>query len=276
MNAGEESRAAVHAAALLGVPVEDAGRLQPLRQGLRSRALFVTPEGLEHRFRARSHRVVVKLYKGDGRSEGSLGYQRFHGHDFARVPELAGHPRIQKSLEGGRDPVAGPYAVLGYIAGEELGVHLEAGVPQRFLRRALHAVLVDLWIPLWDAGLRFKDCHPGNFIVGTDGELHLIDAEQMRKSVAEHLGGCGWSVRYRHEAQALRRLPGLLERLVAAAPQGRGVKGLRRQLKAQLVALSLPERLAELGRGGAGPEAALRATDQLIERLTGGEDHDLR
>jgi len=259
------------AAGILGISPIQADQLIELRHGARTRTLFATPAGLAHRFGNRAPRVVVKLYKGDGSTTGSHEYLTYHAGHFHQMPALHQSSSIQKSVTADVHTVHGesfPYAVLEYIEGEELADLIEAGSLN--LDRAaklIQQILVDIWIPLWDAGLRFKDCHPGNFIIGPSDRVYMIDTEQMRKDAAELLTAPGdWRQRQTHEESALSRLPGLLSRIKASTQADRSESAVREFIKFGIKFMEINQHFSRLGRGGnrADAELSARALSELI------------
>jgi hypothetical protein len=258
------------AARLLSVVPPDLGNFVPFRTGARTRAVLATAPRVVHRFADEAPQVVAKLYKGEGTSSGAIAYQDYHRDWFHKLQALTSNPYVQRSLEGGRMPGVGPYAVLEFVPGIELSEVLDtATLDAASARSIVTDVLREIWIPLWDAGLRFKDCHPGNFVYRPDGATVMIDTEQMRKDADELLHRPqSWTQRDRHEAQGLARLPKLLQRIISATGPGRGESAVLRDVRAALDATELPDRLAGLGRvPGAGP-AAMTAVDDLLGRLT--------
>lgn len=248
-----DSRMRALAAALLGVDPLDAGGLIELRRGLRTVALLATPPGQTHAFSAECGRVLVKFYKGDWSTAGGRQYHAFHAAHSRQLEVLSGNNRIQRSLAAGIFEKAGsrhPYAILEYIPGTDLADRL--GRRNMDLASAcdiLRDILLEIWIPLWSGGLRFKDCHPGNFVVAEDGRVCMIDAEQMRKDAMEIIHSpSDWTQRNRHEEAGLRRLPGLVTRLICSARQKDSVSSVNRAARDILHRSRLPEALRELGR----------------------------
>ena len=260
----------VLAAKILGVDPARADILIELRRGARTIGLFATPAGLAHGFGA-SRQVLVKLYKGDGSTAGNEEYRTYHGLHFQRTAAMTGNPHIQQSLAAGIDCSSGvphPYAILEYIPGMELADIIEAGrltVPEAI--RIFDHIMMKIWIPLWSAGLRFKDCHPGNFIVQAGGSVFMIDTEQIRKDVAEflHTPEC-WQKRDRHEELGIQRLPGLIVRLIRSARPDCKEGTMDREVRRLLADIRMPAHLHGLGRGGADAEAR-GAAQELAERL---------
>lgn len=258
------------AARLLQVAPADAPRLIELRRGARTMGLFATPPGLKHGFGGHPQ-VLVKLYRGDGSTPGNKAYRTYHGLHFRNLTALTGNPRIQQSLASGIDRGSGaphPYAILEYVPGTELAKVIEAGrltVPKAI--RILSDILLEVWIPLWSAGLRFKDCHAGNFIVGDKGGIFMIDTEQLRKDVAEflHDPAC-WTQRDRHEALGLQRLPGLVKGLIHSARPDCREGTIEREVRRMLADIRLPELLRRLGRTGTDSEVR-DAAKELAEQL---------
>ena len=238
---------------ILGVEHSRAGRLIELRRGARTIGLFATPPDIGHGFGG-GRQVLVKIYKGDGSTSGNEQYRTYHGSHFQKVSALMENPYIQKSLSAGiyrRGGSMHPYAVLEYIPGTELADLIEeAKMDFPAVCRIIEKILLEIWIPIWGAGLRFKDCHPGNFILGADGHVYMIDTEQIRKDAAELLLTPNvWKQRDRHEELGIQRLPGLITRLIRAArPYGKEGT-VDREVRRLLGESRLPELLKGLGRG---------------------------
>lgn len=93
-----------------------------------------------------------------------------------------------------------PYAVLEYIPGTELADLIEeAKMDFPTACRIIEKILLEIWIPIWGAGLRFKDCHPGNFIIGADGHVYMIyraNPERRRRTSPDPTI---WKQRDRHD-----------------------------------------------------------------------------
>jgi hypothetical protein len=142
--------------------------------------------------------------------------------------------------------------VLEFVEGQELAVLLEEStITANLARQIIEDILLEIWIPLWAEGLRFKDCHPGNFVVTAEGRVVMIDTEQMRKDLDERLHlPSEWTQRDKHERAGLSRLPGLLQRIVLATDRGLSKAGVLRDVKSALALTGLAESLHALGRGG--------------------------
>ena len=258
------------AAEILGVEPSRADNLIELRKGARTIGLYATPSSVGHAF-GEDRQVMVKIYKGDGSTSGNEQYRTYHGSHFQKVPALMGNPYIQKSLAAGiyrRGGSVHPYAVLEYIPGTELADLIEeAQVDFPAVCRIIEKILLDIWIPIWGAGLRFKDCHPGNFILGADGHVYMIDTEQIRKDVAELLlTPAIWKQRDRHEELGIQRLPGLLTRLIRAARPDCKEGTVDREVRRILAGAGLPELMKRLGRG-ASSDAARVAAGILLDGM---------
>ena len=239
---------------ILGIDPSRADSLIELRRGARTIGLFATPPGVGHAF-GEGRQVLVKIYKGDGSTSGNEQYRTYHGSHFQKVPALMGNHYIQKSLAAGiyrRGGSVHPYAVLEYIPGTELADLIEEGkMDFPTVCRIIEKILLEILIPIWGAGLRFKDCHPGNFILGADGHIYMIDTEQIRKDAAELLlTPAIWKQRDRHEELGIQRLPGLITRLIRAARPDSKEGAVDREVRRLLVEAGLPELLKGLGRGG--------------------------
>lgn len=258
------------AAEILGVDPSRADSLVELRRGARTIGLYATPPGVGHAF-GEGRQVLVKIYKGDGSTSGNEQYRTYHGSHFQKVPALMGNPYIQKSLAAGiyrRGGSVHPYAVLEYIPGTELADLIEeAQVDFPAACRIIEKILLEIWIPIWGTGLRFKDCHPGNFILGADGHVYMIDTEQIRKDAAELLLTTAiWKQRDRHEELGIQRLPGLITRLIRAARPDCKEGAVDREMRRVLGEARLLELLKELGRGGSS-RATVKAVKALMEGI---------
>lgn len=256
------------AADILGVDGSRAGELIELRKGARTIGLYATPPGMVHTF-GTGKQVMVKIYKGDGSTAGNEQYRTYHGSHFQKVSVLMENPYIQKSLAAGiyrRGKAVHPYAVLEYIPGTELADLIEeAKMDFPAVCRIIEKILLEIWIPIWGAGLRFKDCHPGNFILGADDHVYMIDTEQIRKDAAELLLTPNiWKQRDRHEELGVQRLPGLISRLIRTARPDCREGALDRDVRRLLEEAGLSERLKWLGRGEASAAAEV-AVGVLME-----------
>lgn len=264
---------------ILGVDPTQADCLIELRRGARTIGLFATPPGVGHAFGG-GRQVLVKIYKGDGSTSGNEQYRTYHGSHFQKVPALMGNPYIQKSLAAGiyrRGGSVHPYAGLEYIPGTELADLIEAA-KMDFLDacRIIEKILLEIWIPIWGAGLRFKDCHPGNFILGADGHVYMIDTEQIRKDAAELLlTPTIWKQRDRHEELGIQRLPGLITRLIRAARPECKEGAVDREVRRLLGEARLPVVLNRLGRGTSS-EVAKVAAEALLDEVRRQEGGCLR
>jgi len=240
---------------------------EAFRTGARTRAVVATRLEVPHRLSKHQDRILVKLYKGPGTSAGSKQYQDYHQHWFHQFPSLTSNGHVQQSLEAGVKPGVGPYALLQYVEGEELAVFLDQGqITGNQARRIIQDILSEIWIPLWAAGLRFKDCHPGNFVVRLDGRVVMIDTEQMRKDLDERLQRPNdWTQRDKHERSGLSRLPGLLQRIILATDAQHRKTAVLREVKSTLTSVGLPELLRTLGRGGDVQACVDGVTDLLSE-----------
>ena len=238
---------------ILGIDSSQADSLIELRRGARTIGLFATPPDIGHAF-GEGRQVLVKIYKGDGSTSGNEQYRTYHGSHFQKVSALMENPYIQKSLSAGiyrRGDSVHPYAVLEYIPGTELADLIEeAKMDFPMACQIIEKILLEIWIPIWGAGLRFKDCHPGNFILGADGHVYMIDTEQIRKDAAELLlTPTIRRQRDRHEELGIQRLPGLITRLLRAARPECKEGAVDREVRWLLAEADLPELLKRLGRG---------------------------
>jgi len=238
---------------VLQIRANEQAPFEAFRTGARTRAVLATRPGISHRLADRQERVLVKLYKGDGSTVGSGQYQQYHQRDFHGFAPLTSNSHVQQSLEGGVHPGVGPYAVLQFVEGQELAVLLEEStITSHQARQIIEDILLEIWIPLWTEGLRFKDCHPGNFVVTAQDRVVMTDTEQMRKDLDERLHRPSeWTQRDKHERAGLSRLPGLLQRIILGANRGLSKAGVLRDVKSALASTGLPDCLHHLGRGGA-------------------------
>ena len=220
------------------------------QKGNRNVGMYV-PVGA-HKFSDSFARAVCKFYKGDGSTKGFCeGYMPFHKRDFPNIGALK-NPLIQQSLECGIFEVEGnptPYSVFQFIEGRMLRDVVEAESPRLSEDEAI-TILDDMfrgvWIPLWVAGLRFRDGHTGNWVLGDDGHAYMIDTEQIRKDAAEFLyNGTSWAQRDRHEKMCLRLVSGIFADLLNACGKGIGDTAAKKIL-AQTEFLAA---LSVLGRG---------------------------
>jgi hypothetical protein len=254
---------------ILGIQDDGNIILQEFRTGVRTRAVVATGQGVHHRYYDTFEQVVVKLYKGKGDTAGSREYQVYHATDFHQITALSETALIQKSIAGGVFNGVGPYAVVEFIEGEELAERLQrADLNAQQALLILEDILGEIWIPLWHAGLRFKDCHPGNFVLTPAGKTVMIDTEQMRKDASELLHRPGeWSQRDRHEQQGLRRLPGLVQTIVCAAQPALKKATALRTIKMALESSQFHQTLAALGRSQASDAPARQALNLFMASL---------
>jgi hypothetical protein len=266
-SAAELARLEHEAAEILGVPPSHRDELwgHSLGYGARTQTLIRICSGVPHRFVDRSPLVLVKLFKGDAEV-----YRRFHRDYFPRLPLIPGNPRFQQTLEAGVWHGASSYAVLQYVDGIVLRERIESGqpLPSGSVRRLLTALIEEIWVPTWESGLRFKDCHKGNFIVDEGANrLVMIDVEQIRKSAVELLDRPhGWRDRKRHERSGLRQLPGLIRDPVSAQGLDQTTASMNRRIREALRQSRLTERLQLLGRDPGAHGASHRET-VLFEKL---------
>lgn len=240
---------------LLCIDPADAGDLIELRTGARTVGLLATPPGMDHAFTHITDQVLIKFYKGDWSTKGGQAYQTYHSDHFHRIPALDENPFIQKSITANVYRHSGtvqPYAVLEYKPGRELSDVLESGaLSAQEAIDIMRGIFENIWIPLWSAGLRFKDCHPGNFIVKRDGSVHMIDTEQMRKDAEELLiDPSQWIKRIKHETQGISRLPGLISRIFFSVRPDLKKGSITRTVKTLLAETQLTDALGMLNRTG--------------------------
>jgi len=254
---------------LLGIADSTQEPFVRFRTGARTRAVLATRDGVVHRFQDRQARVVAKLYKGKGNTPGSLGYQHYHDRWFYRIAALTGNGHIQQSVLGGVLEGVGPYAVLQFIPGSELADVLErGGLSTAQVGRVLGDILIQIWIPFWAAGLRFKDCHPGNFVVTSDGDTVMIDTEQMRKDANELLNQpTDWTMRDKHQESGLARLPNLVRRIILAIDTPPPAAALLRHIKVSLDQSGLFDALRRLGREANTEGIAMEAAQSFLDGL---------
>ena len=258
------------AAQLLGMNTWSDDSFIALRLGARTRAILATKEGVLHRFEMDTPQVMVKFYKGVNDTEGARQYQYYHKRWFHRIPVLAGNPYVQKSIDGGYIDRVGSYAILEYVKGIELAPRLESGGLSRLEAGIIiNDVLQHILVPLWDAGLRFKDCHPGNLVYRPDGRTVLIDTEQMRKDADELLHmPQQWEQRNKHEKSQLSRLPRLMQRIISATGPDFAQSRILQRVKSSMQETNLGFALAALGRENSGAkESADQAVKHFLEKL---------
>lgn len=155
-----------------------------------------------------------------------------------------------------------PYAVLTYVPGDELKDLLEVGITPERGAAILEEIFCAILVPVWQAGLRFKDFHPGNFIVQQDGTVVMIDTEQIRKDAKEMLATPNdWTQRNRHADQGLRRIPKLIERVVLASGSPTAAGKMNQNIRSKMDELHLYDRLNALGKGAVGENAQTLCED---------------
>lgn len=254
---------------LLGIKADNDNDFIRFRNGARTRAVLATRDGVRHRFRDKQPQVVVKLYKGKGNTEGSKQYQFYHQDWFHQIPALAKNHHIQQSVSGGVMDDVGPYAILQYVDGVELAIRLDQG--ELALEDAgiiLYDILGKIWVPLWTAGLRFKDCHAGNFVVTPDGRITMIDTEQMRKDAEELLYRPNhWAQRDKHQESGLARLPRLVQRIILATEPQEGGAAILRKVKSAMGRSNLLVALRQLGKKPGADEAVVSASNEFLSTL---------
>lgn len=256
------------AARLLAIDNVNSDTFLNFRKGARTRAVMATRDGVAHGRVDTDRQVVVKLYKGTGKTDGSRQYQKYHQCDFQSIAALSGNTYIQQSISGGLKANVGPFAILQYIEGEELAIRLDrADLTKPQATTILRDIIDNIWIPLWHGGMRFKDCHAGNFVLKSNLQVVMIDTEQMRKGAAELLATPEvWTQRDKHQAMGLRRLPGLMRRVIEATRPDITSGKLLSSIKESLDDTDLTEKLALLGKQGLAEEA-IRASDTLLRKL---------
>lgn len=204
-----------------------------------------------HKFSDKFERVVCKFYKGDGSTKGFCeGYMPFHKRDFPKIGALK-NPLVQQSLDCGvfeGDCSPAPYSVFRFIEGRMLRDVVEAESPclsESEAKNILRDMFCGVWIPLWAAGLRFRDGHTGNWVLGDDGHAYMIDTEQIRKDAAELLyNSASWTQRDKHEKMCLRLVSGIFADLLNAC--GKGISdAAAKKILAQTEFLAV---LSKLGR----------------------------
>jgi len=254
---------------LLDITEANVEDLIEFRNGARTWAVLATPKSVNHRFRSSYSQVVLKFYKGDGSSPGSQQYQSYHQNWFHRVDVLTENHHVQQSLVGGVRKGVGPYAVLQFIEGVELAEQLRgSSLAKKSAGRMLQDILLKIWIPLWAGGLRFKDCHPGNFVVTLEGRTVMIDTEQMRKDAYELLHyPSKWSQRDKHQELGIARLPRLVQRIILATNPSESGAAVLRKVKLALHTSCLADRMRPLGRGGDDDKLADTAAQLFLAEL---------
>lgn len=250
---------------LLGIADATAATFIRFRTGARTRAVLALVDSSNHRFKEKYSQVSVKFYKGDGTTVGSKEYQHYHQSQFTQVAALR-HTNIQQSLAGGVAAGVGPYSVMQYVPGDELAPLLDQrNFNTREAESMISQILLEIWIPLWSAGLRFKDCHAGNFVLTPERKVVMIDTEQMRKDVDELLKQPSiWTQRDKHEASGLKRLAGLLTRIVMSAQADACEATVKRHVKDALAESGLLEQLSTLGREPRTHESSTEQARQAV------------
>ena len=237
------------------------------RRGARTRAVLALRDLIDHKFKDDCAHVTVKLYKGNGSTAGSKEYQRYHQTQFKQVAALR-HPNIQRSLAGGVASGVGPYSIMQYVPGDELAPLLDKrnfGTDEA--ESIISQILEDIWIPLWAAALRFKDCHAGNFVLTPERKVVMIDTEQMRKDVDELLNQpSSWTQRSKHEASGLKRLAGLMTRIILSAHGDAGEAKVKRIVKDALEKSGLLQELGSLGRENDSTESSANQARQAAKK----------
>ena len=263
----------IQVARILNIDTIDDNTFVRYAAGMHSRAVMATGKDVPHRLFEKHGRVVVKLYPGAGTRAGSLRFQNYHESDFHGIQALTANDRLQQSIEGGVFVDVGPYSIVQHIEGESLVERLElTDLSKQAAARILREIIELIWIPLWDSGLRFKDCHPGNFVLTPDMRVVMIDSEQMRIGASELLSTptC-WTKRNRHEEIGLGRLPGLIQRVIEATGSDIARAPLSRLIRTSLLDSGLSESLALLGKSRS-TDSALQASALLLDDFT---DKDL-
>ena len=238
-----------------------------LGYGMRTKTLITPRPGVTHRFTPEHDSVVVKLFRGPAKD-----FVCFHSIDFGKLNVIKSKPAFQQSIEAGVSTLGDTYAILEYIEGQTLREWLSnfrGDVSE--LTAVIRSLFSSIWIPVWNSGLRFKDCHSGNFIVTSRLEkLTMIDCEQMRKSATELLANEGsWKQRNAHEASALRRLPKLIESFSLAADPDQNKAKLKRLISNALTTTQFPICLQRLGRAPShNTDEALSSLEQFMDALS--------
>lgn len=257
------------AAEVLQVPINQRATTWGLSlgYGMRTKTLIATHRGVDHRYVYANPQVVAKLYRGP-----ATDFVAFHDADTRYLTDVLGRPEFQLSIAGGVLPTGEGFAILEYVEGQTLKSWLgekdrcNTAEPIDVIRELFYSI----WIPVWNSGLRFKDCHSGNFIVKSFvPRLVMIDCEQMRKSAAEFLRDKdNWKQRDAHEASALRRLPNLIESFSLSWKPEQNKASLKRLIRAALQRSELNVHLSALGRTSndtTGP--ARQAIEEFIEAM---------
>lgn len=233
--------------------------------GARSIALIQPDIGVPTRFSDHhGHHVLVKLFKGRGKPGRAGDFLHYHGQSFSQIKALIENGHLQQSLDAGSTPQNTHYAILACVEGMLFREYLSGSHTEQEVKSLLEDLFCRIWIPLWAAGLRFKDCHPGNFMVSDSVQLVMIDTEQMRKDAVELLTEPDvWKQRDRHEDSGLRKIPKLLEN----CSQSYGRKRSASQLKKWEWYEALCMQLRQLGRGDDSTDAAKSCARKMIQAL---------
>ncbi len=172
----------------------------------------------EHKYSDRYKRVSCKFYKGDGSTKGFVeGYMPFHKDAYQKQKALNDNPYVLQSLDAGvAQDKAGktyPYAVFEYVEGVMLRDFVNDKstlISKEEARAILSDMFLNVWIPVWAAGIRFQDGQTGNWVVGDDKKTYMIDTEQMRKDVFELENTPDiWTQRDKHEKLGLKKIAGI-------------------------------------------------------------------
>ena len=233
--------------------------------GARSIALIQPAPGVSTRFLDRhGHQVLVKLFIGRGKAGRAGDFLKYHGELFEQIEALTANEHLQQSLEAGSTKQHTHYAILSCFEGTLFRDYLSVPHTEKEVKCLLQDLFLRIWIPLWAAGLRFKDCHPGNFIVTESMQLGMIDTEQMRKDAFELLTEPNtWTQRDSHGKSGLSKIPKLLETCSQSYGRKRSVSEIKKWDLYQAVCAHL----SELGRGNGSTGAAEKCAEELINTL---------
>jgi hypothetical protein len=233
--------------------------------GARSIALIQPAPSVPTRFsNTYGNQVLVKLFNGRGKPGRAADFLSYHGQSFSQIDALGANRHLQQSLEAGSTAQNTHYAILSCLEGTLFRDYLSASHGEREVKSLLKDLFLRIWIPLWAAGLRFKDCHPGNFMTTESMQLVMIDTEQMRKDAFELLTEPNtWTQRDRHGKSGLSKIPKLLE----TCSQSYGRKRSVSQIKKWDVYQALCAQFTDIGRENGSTGAAEMCAEELINTL---------
>jgi hypothetical protein len=211
-----------------------------------------------HKYSDYSKTIVVKISESNPE-----WYQKFH-KEFKLVKEaiesVKSNQRLQKTIDLKTDMLKGKQVfiqILGYMPGN----NLEDSVNSDGLE-SVRQFLKEIIIPLWAAGLRFFDFRAANLIYSKEAGMQLIDLDMISKGYIESLRGV-WSQRDTLENTAIKRLPGIIQRLLELDNLNLSVAKIKDSIKSS----NLNEKLSKLGRENNDTRDANYSVDHLVDIL---------